>query len=63
MGELGATYQFMTWKLFDHIPASGSISYKELAHIIEADEPLVGKQHAKSFPILQRHKSKQLICK
>jgi hypothetical protein len=41
MGELGATYQFMSWKLFDRIPDLGSISYKELADSIEADEALV----------------------
>ena len=41
MGEMGATYMFMEWKLFDKIPMRGSISYKELATSVGAEEAVV----------------------
>lgn len=41
MGEMGATYMFMQWKLFDKIPVGASISYKELAASIGAEEAIV----------------------
>jgi hypothetical protein len=43
MGEMGATYMFMEWKLFDKIPANSSISYKELATSVGAEEAVVCK--------------------
>lgn len=43
MGEIGATYMFMEWKLFDKIPETGSISYKELAASIGAEEAVVAR--------------------
>lgn len=42
MGEIGATYMFMQWKLFDKIPSGRSISYKELAASINGEESVVG---------------------
>jgi len=41
MGEIGATYMFMEWKLFDLIPTGSSISYKELAASVGAEEAVV----------------------
>lgn len=32
---------YMKWNFFDKIPSEGSISYRELASSIGADEPLV----------------------
>ncbi|KAK0702185.1 S-adenosyl-L-methionine-dependent methyltransferase [Lasiosphaeris hirsuta] len=43
MGEMGATYMFMEWKLFDRIPNSGSISYKELAASVGAEEAVISR--------------------
>lgn len=34
---------YMEWKLFDKIPIGSSISYKELADSIGAEEVVVGK--------------------
>lgn len=42
-GEIGATYQFMEWKLFDKIPKEKSISYQELADSVGADVSVVSK--------------------
>jgi hypothetical protein len=41
MGEIGATYMYMEWKLFDKIPETGSVSYKELAASVGAEESVV----------------------
>jgi hypothetical protein len=41
MGEIGATYMFMEWKLFDKIPTGSSISYKELAAHVGAEESVI----------------------
>ncbi|KAK0741457.1 O-methyltransferase-domain-containing protein [Schizothecium vesticola] len=43
MGEIGATYMFMQWKLFDKIPSGRSISYKELAASINGEESVVAR--------------------
>lgn len=43
MGEIGATYMYMEWKLFDRIPIGSGISYKELAGSIGAEEAVVCK--------------------
>lgn len=43
MGEIGATYMFMEWKLFDKIPTGSSISYKELAEFVGAEESVICK--------------------
>ena len=43
MGEIGATNMYMEWKLFDKIPVGSSISYKELADSIGAEEAIVCK--------------------
>ncbi|EJT76003.1 hypothetical protein GGTG_05928 [Gaeumannomyces tritici R3-111a-1] len=42
-GEIGATYQFMEWKLFDKIPKDKSISYQELADSVGADLSVVSR--------------------
>ncbi|KAK0650018.1 S-adenosyl-L-methionine-dependent methyltransferase [Cercophora newfieldiana] len=43
MGEIGATYMFMEWRLFDKIPTGSSISYKELAAFVGAEESVVSR--------------------
>ncbi|KAI1142949.1 S-adenosyl-L-methionine-dependent methyltransferase [Hypoxylon sp. FL0543] len=43
LGEWGAIRMFMKWKFFDKIPVEGSISYKELADSIGAEEALVSR--------------------
>ncbi|KAK5655126.1 hypothetical protein OQA88_6025 [Cercophora sp. LCS_1] len=43
MGEMGATYMFMEWKMFDKIPVGASISYKELAASVGAEEAIVSR--------------------
>jgi len=43
MGEIGATYMYMEWKLFDKIPETGSVSYKELAASVGAEESVVSR--------------------
>ncbi|KLU85170.1 hypothetical protein MAPG_04200 [Magnaporthiopsis poae ATCC 64411] len=42
-GEIGATYQFMEWKLFDKIPKEKSISYQELADSVGADVSVISR--------------------
>ncbi|KAL8376930.1 hypothetical protein RB595_007858 [Gaeumannomyces hyphopodioides] len=42
-GEIGATYQFMEWKLFDKIPKEKSISYQELADSVGADLSVISR--------------------
>lgn len=43
MAEIGATYMFMEWKLFDRIPTGSSISYKELASFVGAEESVISR--------------------
>lgn len=33
----------MKWGVFEHIPLTGSISYKELAEKVGAEEPLISE--------------------
>lgn len=42
MGDIAAWNVFIHWKAFDHIPLEGSISYRDLAGMLAADEGLVG---------------------
>ncbi len=41
MGEMGATYMFQEWNLFDKIPQEGSISFAELALSIGAEVAVI----------------------
>lgn len=41
MGEMAALRQLMDMRVFDNIPDTGSISYKELAAKVGAEEPFV----------------------
>ncbi|OTA93514.1 hypothetical protein M434DRAFT_11577 [Hypoxylon sp. CO27-5] len=43
LGEWGSIRMFMKWKFFDKIPIDGSISYRELADSIGAEEALVSR--------------------
>ncbi|XXG94142.1 hypothetical protein Hte_000394 [Hypoxylon texense] len=43
MSEWASIRMYMKWKLFDKIPTEGSISYRELASSIGADEALVAR--------------------
>jgi hypothetical protein len=49
MAELGATRCFMKWGVFDLIPAEGSISYKELADKLGAEESLISTIHTNTL--------------
>lgn len=41
MGEMAAIRMFMKLRAFDQIPLEGSISYKELADSLGAEENLI----------------------
>jgi len=41
MAEMGAIRMFMKMRAFDKIPLEGSISYRDLAASLGAEEPLV----------------------
>lgn len=43
MAEMGALRMLMELKVFDKIPQEGSISYKELAESVGAEESLLSK--------------------
>lgn len=43
MAEMGALRLLMEWSAIDHIPNEGSISYKDLAEKVGAEEELIGK--------------------
>jgi hypothetical protein len=43
MAEIAATRAWMKWGVFDHIPSTGSISYKALADKIGAEEGLISE--------------------
>jgi hypothetical protein len=50
MAELCATRCFMKWGVFDMIPSTGSISYKDLAEKIGAEESLISKSSHDGTP-------------
>jgi hypothetical protein len=41
MAEMGAIRMFMKMKAFDKIPLEGSISYKDLASSLDAEEAMI----------------------
>ena len=41
MAEMAAIRMFMKLRAFDKLPLEGSISYKDLAASLEAEEPLI----------------------
>jgi len=41
MGEMGAIRMFMKMRAFDKIPLEGSVSYKDLADSLGAEENLI----------------------
>lgn len=41
MAEMGAIRMFMKLRAFDKIPLEGTISYRDLAASLEAEEPLI----------------------
>lgn len=43
MAEMGALRLLMEWGTIDHIPKDGSISYKNLAEKVGAEEELIGR--------------------
>ncbi|KAH8894803.1 S-adenosyl-L-methionine-dependent methyltransferase, partial [Thozetella sp. PMI_491] len=43
LGDIAAWNIFIHWKAFDHIPLQGSISYKDLADKLAADEGLISR--------------------
>lgn len=45
MADLGSWNIFMEWKVFDKIPLEGSISLKELAESVGAEESLISSSH------------------
>lgn len=47
MAEMGAIRMFMEMMVFDKIPQDGSISYRELAASVGADESLISTSPAK----------------
>jgi len=41
MAEIGAWNLFLEWKIFDKIPNHGSISFRDLAAGVNAEEELI----------------------